>query len=146
MVRRGRAESPASLNSFARKGGGAVDEITGQLAILLRICQVSLERREREGERREREGQRRKEGDSTIIRGPVEVVGRGKKLFLSSSSRSSCSSCKSSTTFSFAHPRGLSGSLLRPNYPSVSLTRFLGTDAIEVRTRLVKLSIPPFYV
>lgn len=143
MVRRGRAESPASLNSFARKGGSAVDEITGQLAILLRICQVSLES---ERERREREGERRKEGDSTIIRGPVEVVGRGKKLFLSSSSRSSCSSCKSSTTFSFAHPRGLSGSLLRPNYPSVSLTRFLGTDAIEVRTRLVKLSIPPFYV
>lgn len=145
MVRRGRAESPASLNSFARKGGGAVDEITGQLAILLRICQVSLES-ERERERREREGEKRKEGDSTIIRGPVEVVGRGKKLFLSSSSRSSCSSCKSSTTFSFAHPRSLSGSLLRPNYPSVSLTRFLGTDAIEVRTRLVKLSIPPFYV
>lgn len=143
MVRRGRAESPASLNSFARKGGGAVDEITGQLAILLRICQVSLES---ERERREREGERRKEGDSTIILGPVEVVGRRKKLFLSSSSRSSCSSCKSSTTFSFAHPRGLSGSLLRPNYPSVSLTRFLGTDAIEVRTRLVKLSIPPFYV
>lgn len=56
MVRRGRAESPASLNSFARKGGGAVDEITGQLAILLRICQVSLEsEREREGSEKERE-------------------------------------------------------------------------------------------
>lgn len=62
MVRRGRAESPASLNSFARKGGGAVDEITGQLAILLRICQVSLEsEREREREGSEKEREERKE-------------------------------------------------------------------------------------
>lgn len=61
MVRRGRAESPASLNSFARKGGGAVDEITGQLAILLRICQVSLEserEREKGARRREKKGRR----------------------------------------------------------------------------------------